>query len=125
MNLCRFCQTPMLPIEDIPPESDMSVNHAMWECHACPATVKQYTDDPSWFSILTFFNGHWYEVMQMYTPAEIHKEPPLLSIYKYIMYQNDSHNQSIKSEFVLELSIEGNITPQNINQKLATILTFS
>lgn len=125
MNLCRFCKTPMLPIQDIPPDWETTIDHVMWECHACPATVKQYTDDPSYFAIMTFYNGHWYEVMQMYVPEGAHTDPPLLSIYRYTYYVDEFKRNCIKTELALELSIEGNITPQNINQKLATILTFS
>lgn len=115
----------MLPIVDIVPDSDTSVLFSMWECHNCPSTVKQYADDDYWFSIITFYGGHWYEVMQMYVPPEEHKEPPLLSIYKYTVYKNSQNQPSVRSELAMEFSIDAQITPQNINQKLATILTFS
>lgn len=122
---CKFCQTPMIPIQDIPPDSDARVEHCvLWECHACPSTVKHYDNDEDWFSILTFFNGCWYEVMQMYTSPSS-KEPPLLSIYKYTFYQDEYDQPNIKSVLALELNIDGQITPQNIDSKLATILTFS
>jgi hypothetical protein len=122
---CRFCQTPMLPIQDIPPDSDALVDHyTLWECHCCPATVKQYDSDEDWFSLMTFHNGHWYEVMQMYTSIGS-KEPPLLSIYKLTMYEDDFDRQNIKSSLILEINVDGQITPQNIKTKLATILTFS
>lgn len=113
----------MLPIEDIPPDSDISVNHAMWECHNCPATVKSYNDDEDWFSILSFFNGHWYEVMQFYTDTG--KEPPLLSIYKYTIIQTDKHNTQVQLILAKEFNLDGKITPQNIKEKLATLLVFS
>lgn len=122
---CRFCNVPMLPIEDIVPDSDQQFEHSMWECHNCPATVKQYTSDPSWFSILAFYNGHWYEVMQMYVPEGNHKDPPLLSIYKYTIYLNDLGKPNIRSELAQEHSFDGRITPQNIKDKLATFLVFS
>ena len=124
MKKCRFCDTPMLPLEDIQPESDVSINHCMWECHNCPSTVKSYSNDEDWFSILTFYKGHWYEVMQFYTEQDS-KEPPLLTIYKLTVYQTDTHNTSILSEFITEFNVNGNITPQNIKEKLATLLVFS
>lgn len=121
---CRFCGKLMLPVESIFGESDMQVSHAMWECHACPATVKQYPDDNCWFSIMAFYGGHWYEVMQMYVCADC-KEEPLLSIFKYTMYFNENDEPQIKSEFVMEISEDGHITPENVHQKLATLLVFS
>lgn len=114
----------MLPLEDISPESDVSITHCMYECHACPSTVKYYSSDEDWFSILTFYNGHWHEVMQFYSKSDM-TEPPLLSIYKYVIYKPDAYNTSIKSEFVMEFNFDGKITPQNIKEKLATFLTFS
>jgi len=115
----------MLPIQDIPPDSDARVDYGvLWECHNCPATVKQYDRDEDWFSITAFHNGHWYEVMQMYTSPESN-DPPLLSIYKITLYQDEYEQPNIKSVLALELNIDGQITPQNINSKLATILTFS
>jgi hypothetical protein len=115
----------MLPIQDIPPDSDARVDYGvLWECHNCPATVKQYDRDEDWFSILTLYNGHWYEIMQMYTAADS-KDPPLLSIYKITLYEDEYEQPNIKSVLALELNINGQITPQNINSKLSTILTFS
>lgn len=126
MILCRFCGKPMLPIVDIIPDSDTTVEHSMWECHSCPATVRQYDGDQDWFSIFGFFNGSWYEVMQFYVLApQDTKEPPLLSIYKLTPYRNENKQSSIKSEFVREWNIDGNITPENIQSKLATLLVFS
>ncbi len=121
---CRFCQVPMLPAEDIMPDSDTEYRFSTWECHNCPATVRQRSDDPDWFAILAFYNGHWFEVMQMYVKPDS-KDPPLLSIYKLTQYINDNYNDAVKSEFVMELNVNGNITPQNIKDKLAVILTFS
>lgn len=121
---CRFCGKPLLPVENIFGEADMQVSHAMWECHNCPATVREYPDDECWFSILAFYGGHWYEVMQSYVCDDC-KEEPLLSIYKYTLYLNDQHEPQIRSEMVFELSQDGHITPQNIQQKLATFLVFS
>lgn len=126
MKDCRFCGKPMLPITDIIPESDTSVEHSMWECHNCPATVKQYDNDEDWFSILGFWNGHWYEVMQFYTLSPYDTtEPPLLSIYKYTTYRNENKQPCVRSEMVKEWNIDGKITPENIHQKLATLLVFS
>lgn len=122
---CRFCNTPMLPIQDIPPDSDARVDYGVyWECHCCPNTVKQCDDGEDWFSIMAIHNGQWYEVMQMYINIGS-KEPPLLAIYKLSIYEDEYDRPNIKSTFVLELNIDGQITPQNINTKLATILTFS
>lgn len=126
MKNCRFCKKPMLPITDIIPDSDTSVDHSMWECHFCPATVKEYGGDEDWFSILGFWNGNWYEVMQFYVLTDLDpKEPPLLSIYKLTTYDNDGKQPCVKSEFVKEWNIDGKITPENIQHKLATLLVFS
>ena len=124
MMNCRFCNVPMLPTEDVMPDSDTEYRYSTWECHNCPATVRQRNDQQDWYAILAFYNGHWFEVMQMYTEKGS-KEPPLLSIYKLTPYINDQYTDSVKSEFVLELNVNGNITPQNIKDKLAVILTFS
>ena len=124
MMKCMFCQAPMLPNEDVMPDSDTQYSHCTWECHNCPATVRQRKDQQDWFAILAFYNGSWFEVMQMYTKEES-KDPPLLSIYKLTQYINDVHEYAIKSEFVMELNVNGNITPQNIKDKLAVMLTFS
>lgn len=121
---CRFCQMPMLPVEEVMPDSDTEYKYSTWECHNCPATVRQRNEDLDWFAILAFYNGYWFEVMQMYTEPNS-KDPPLLSIYKITQYINDDYNNAIKSEFVMELNVNGNITPQNIKDKLAVILTFS
>jgi len=107
-------------------DADISVENSMWECHMCPRTVKEFKDDPLWFSILSFFNGHWYEVMQMYICNDKEcKDPPLTSIYKYTFYTDDSQRPCIKSDLVLELNEDPKITPQNVDEKLAVILTFS
>lgn len=124
MMNCRFCNVPMLPTEDIMPDSDTEYKYSTWECHNCPATVRQRNDHQDWYAILAFYNGHWFEVMQMYT-EEGSKDPPLLSIYKLTQYINDEYNDAVKSEFVMELNVNGNITPQNVKDKLAVILTFS
>jgi hypothetical protein len=125
MKNCRFCNKPMLPVIDIITESDSTVEHCMWQCHACPATVTQSYDE-DWFSLLAFWNGHWYEVMQFYVlrPDDT-KELPLLSIYRYTTYLNDSDQPCLKSEFVKEWNMDGKITPENIQHKLATLLVFS
>lgn len=124
MIKCRFCQAVMLPNESVMPDSDTEYRYCTWDCHNCPSTVRQSADDKDWFAILTFYNGHWFEIMQMYTESGS-KDPPLLSIYKLTPYTNDAGNISVKSEFVMELNVNGNITPQNIKDKLAVILTFS
>ena len=122
---CRFCEAPMLPIQDIPPDSDARVDYGvLWECHNCPHTVKQYDMDEDWFSIMVLYGGHWFEVMQMYTSWGS-KEPPLLSIYKITIYKDEYEQSNIKSVLALELNIDAKITPENIKSKLATILTFS
>jgi hypothetical protein len=125
-NLCRFCGVDMLPMEDITPQSDIQVGFSLWECHNCPSTVRQYTNDPDWYSILAFFNGSWYEVTQIYIEnPDINKGPSLLAIYKYTIYMDENDKPNIKSDLALELNIDGKITPQNVKEKLATILTFS
>lgn len=125
MKNCRFCGKPMLPIIDILPDSDSTVEHSMWECHACPATVKEWEEPKYGFAILAFYNDHWYEVIQMYVPEGEHDDPPLTSIYKYTLYENEFEQPCVKSELALELSIDSKITPQNIQQKLAMLLVFS
>lgn len=107
-------------------EADIEVDNCMWECHLCPRTVRQYEDDDLWFSILSFYNGSWYEVMQMYICNEKEcKEPPLTSIFKYIFYTDDKNKSCVRSPMVIELSEDPKITPQNVDEKLAIILTFS
>ncbi len=125
MKNCRFCNKPMLPKTDtFPADFDITVEHSIWECHACPNTVKEYDDDDCWFSITAFFNGNWYEVMQSYVCSNC-KEDPLLSVYKYTLYEDSTGNVNLKSEFVMELSQDAKITPQNVEQKLAMLLVFS
>lgn len=114
----------MLPTEDVMPDSDTVYKYSTWECHNCPATVRQRPDETDWFSILAFYNGSWFEVMQMYTTANS-KDPPLLSIYKLTQYINEDYEDAVKSQFVMELNVNGNINPDNIKEKLAVILTFS
>src|SRR5512135_2451435 len=108
MKNCRFCNKPMLPaVHEFPGDMDVSVEHSMWECHFCPRTVKEYDDDDLWFSITAFYNGSWYEVMQSYVcrdPNCTAPEPPLTSIYKYTMYEDQQERPNIKSELVFELS---------------------
>lgn len=60
----------------------------------------------------------------MYTGPDS-KEPPLLSIYKLTMYEDDFDRHNIKSVLILEKDMDANLTPDNIKDKLATILTFS
>ncbi len=122
---CRFCKTPMLPLLDIPLDSDTTANWTLWECHACPHTVKSYEKEEDWYSILSFYNGHWYEVVVFYTDTK--QEPPFISIYKYTTYKGEKGDWVVKSELIKELDIDPStqITPQNIQSKLATILTFS
>lgn len=129
MKNCRFCNKPMLPINDgFMADIDISVEHSMWECHFCPRTVKEYDDDDLWFSIVTFYNGHWYEVMQSYIcrdPNCSAPEPPLISIYKLTMYEDEQERPCLKSKLVFEISQDPKITPQNVDEKLAMLLTFS
>lgn len=109
-------------------DADITVDKSMWECHFCPRTVREYEDDDLWFSILSFFNGHWYEVMQSYVckdPNCTAPEPPLTSIYKYTFYEDSQERPCLKSELVFELSEDPKITPENIDSKLAILLTFS
>jgi hypothetical protein len=115
----------MLPVHDnFPGDMDVLVDHSFWECHHCPRTVKEYDDDDCWFSILGFFNGAWYEVMQSYVCANC-KEQPLTSVYKYSLYHDAQDKPNLKSVLVFELSEDLKVTPQNVDQKLATILIFS
>ena len=93
-----------------------------WLCYNCPNVVKQRNNIDS-FSIMTRLKDSWYEVEQMYTAPDA-TEPPLLSISKYVFVQEDERFFA-KSEFVLELNVDGRITPENVKDKLATILTFS
>jgi hypothetical protein len=125
MKTCRFCQKPMLPAtNEFPGDMDIPVDHSLWECHFCPRTVKEYEDDDLWFSIVGFYNGNWYEVMQMYVCGEC-KDPPLTSIYKYTLYEDDQERPCIKSVLAFEISEDAKITPQNVDSKLALLLTFS
>ena len=127
---CRFCEYPMLPISDINPDSDTQVDHNWWECHHCPATVRQYGTDKDWFSILAFFHGHWYEVMQFYVLDQLEtqltkREPPLVSVFKLTVYMDGNKKPCVKSEMVVEVNEDAKLTPQNIHQKLATLVVFS
>lgn len=126
---CRFCNKPMVPSTDgFMADADLTVEHSIWECHFCPRTVKEYEDDDLWFSILGFYNGHWYEVMQSYICNDANcktKEPPLTSIYKYIFYEDSQKRPCIKTELVFEISQDPKLTPHNVDEKLALLLTFS
>lgn len=129
MKDCRFCQKPMLPcINEFPADMDITVEYTHWECHYCPRTVKEYDDTDLWFCITSFYNGSWYEVMQSYIctdPKCIPSDSPLTSIYKYTMYEDFQERPNIKSELVLELNEDIKVTPQNVDEKLALLLTFS
>lgn len=117
----------MIPATDaFMADADITIEHSMWECHACPRTVREYADDDLWFSILSFYNGHWYEVMQMYICNDPKcKDPPLTSIYKYTFYEDAQGRPCLKSNLVFEISEDPKLTPQNVDEKLAFLLTFS
>lgn len=94
-----------------------------WLCYKCPNVVKQFSNKVDSFVIMTRLKDSWYEIEQMYTSPDS-KEPPLLSISKYFFIK-EGEKLFTKLEFVLELNVDGRITPENIKDKLATILTFS
>ena len=122
---CRFCKTPMLPLLDIPVDNTIIAEGTVWECHACPSTVKSYEKEEDFYSILSFYNGHWYEIAVFYTDTNM--EPPFISIFKYTEYKRKDGRSGIIIDLIKELDIDPStqITPQNVNSKLATILTFS
>lgn len=127
MKNCRFCNKPMIPATgSFMAEADITVEHSMWECHFCPRTVREFEDDELWFSIMSFYNNHWYEVMIMYVCKDIKcSDPPLTSIYKYSFYEDVQERPCVKSELVFEISEDAKITPYNVDEKLAMLLTFS
>lgn len=129
MKSCRFCQKPMLPAHGgFAADMDITIEYVHWECHNCPRTVKEYDDADTWFSVMSFYNGNWYEVMQSYVctdPKCIPSDPPLTSIYKYTLYKDSNSRNCLKTELVFELSQDIKLTPQNIDDKLAMLLVFS
>lgn len=121
---CRFCHNKMTAGNKTYPELGQAFNDIReWLCYSCPNVVKQFSNNADSFTIMTRLNDSWYEVEQMYT-APGATEPPLLSISKYAFIK-EGEKFYAKSEFILELNVDGKITPQNIKDKLATILTFS
>lgn len=120
---CRFCYGEMVAGNKTYPTLGKAFSEIKeWLCYNCPNAVRQFSNTDS-FTIMVRYNESWYEVEQMYT-QENSKEPPLLSISKCVFYEEEG-KYLVKNEFVLELNVDGKITPQNIQDKIATILTFS
>ena len=97
-------------------------SNSSWMCFHCPSVVKFETPNNN-YSILSFCNGHWYEVTWLKDSKKyiIHKFTTELAVNE----ENASEYWAYERKLAIALESEETITPKNIHDKLKTILVFS
>ena len=93
---------------------------AIWECFSCPKVVRQSNYDTNWYAILCHHNGKLYEVTHY-----VHSGNPGWFIVCREVTEDPPGTFTLKSVEVVDIKVEADINPQNITQKLSTMLVFS
>ena len=129
---CRFCQSQTLPISKLDDsyydDEHISVGvEDIWECLVCPHPVRQSDYEKDWYSILCYHKDRWYEVIRRSTVDE--GRSIIVKCYTVARAVNDGNGRrsgfTIDFETVVDIPKDVEITPENVEKKLTTMLVFS
>jgi hypothetical protein len=128
-TLCPYCDAPGIPMNyaNSPTSNNnfltSSGNNYQWWCGNCPTPVK-FNSSGDNRSIYVLHNDAWYEIIYL-------KNSEQYLVYQYItnisidVYVGQEDHKS-ERKFIVQLPSEKDtITPDNIKNKLLTILVFS
>lgn len=114
----------MLPLRSISGDGRDSVVFAIWECLRCPNAVRQIQSQPKWYSLMVYYKESWYELTQTFGSVG----GPRLIINRLLFSEGEEGGETrtfMESRRVMELRIDAKLTPDNVENRLPTILVFS
>lgn len=115
---CKFCKVELCPLN---PGIGGTYTYGYWMCYACPVPVKYSGPECEFFSLTCCYNNRYY--ILSYSPKSEKFSLSYISVTPFLI-EDGIETPYVELHAVLNAQNLTNITPQNIKQKLATILTF-
>lgn len=115
MIKCKFCNFPLLYIENINSSAESLL------CVKCPVPI-YFNFASENYTIYCLHGEYWYEIIYLKLSKQYLIYQNIHSIYIDTDYGRELNK--VERKLLTQLLSEPTITPQNVHEKLLTILTF-